>query len=748
MTSTVEKRSLSHFTSEAYYEYAMSVILDRALPHIADGLKPVQRRIIYAMSELGLKAQNKYKKSARTVGDVLGKFHPHGDSACYEAMVLMAQSFSYRYPLIDGQGNWGSADDPKSFAAMRYTEARLSPYADLLLKELPFGTVNWVDNFDATLQEPSLLPARLPNVLLNGASGIAVGMASDILPHNILEVSRACILLLDKPESSFADIFKHIQGPDFPTAAEIITPRAQILAMYQEGGGSVKCRAVYEVCKDTVVIHALPYQVSGAKVLEQIAAQMQQKKLPMLEDLRDESDHETPTRLVLKLRSNRVDAQALMSHLFVTTDLEKSFRYNANLIGLNGKPEVKTLLEILQEWLTYRLATVRRRIQHRLTQVQDRLEVINGLLLIYLNLDEVIRIIREEDEPAEVMMQRFGLSERQVHAILETKLRHLAKLEETMLFAEQNELSTEQAKLKLYLDSDSELRELVKREITEDTKKHGDPRRSPLVHRDAAQAMSITESIPNESMTIILSKQGWVRAAKGTDVNGETYPYKAGDAYLQQVHAQSTQGVNFFDSEGKIYQLPAHTLPSARGQGEPLNSRLNPSEGAKFIALGTIEQDGHYLMANSAGFGFCVPSQATQSKNRNGKACMTLPENSQMLLPIAIDTIENQYLALLNSLGRLLVIPLKDVAVLGKGKGNILMKCKSSFEHDPIYLLSIAIISENQKLTITNHKQTQKLDFNKWKLYIGKRGQTGKNLAKTMTAAFQLGIETKQEKQK
>jgi topoisomerase-4 subunit A len=741
MTAILEKKPLSHFTSEAYYEYAMAVILDRALPHIADGLKPVQRRIVYAMSELGLKAQNKYKKSARTVGDVLGKFHPHGDSACYEAMVLMAQSFSYRYPLIDGQGNWGSADDPKSFAAMRYTEARLSPYAELLLKELPFGTVNWVDNFDATLQEPQLLPARLPNVLLNGASGIAVGMASDILPHNIQEVGRACMHLLEKPESSDKEIYKYIQGPDFPTAAEIITPKHQIQVMYQEGGGSVKCRAIYVIEKQQIVITALPYQVSGAKVLEQIAAQMQQKKLPLLEDLRDESDHENPTRLVLKLRSTRVDADALMRHLFATTDLERSYRYNANLIGLNGKPEVKSLLQILNEWLSFRISTVKRRLNHRLLQVLDRLEVINGLLLVYLNLDEVIRIIREEDEPADSLMKTFNLSERQVYAILETKLRHLAKLEETLLQAEQSQLLTEQESLQNYLNSDSALRGLIKSEITEDLKKHADVRRSELVERQAAQAMAVEESIPNEWLTVIMSKQGWIRAAKGSDVKGDTYPYKAGDSYLAQIVVKSTQAVNFFDTEGKIYQLPAHTLPSARGQGEPLSSRLNPSDGASFVNLGFVEPTGYYLMANNAGFGFCVPESATQTKNRAGKVCMNLPEKSAILNPIALSSLEDKYLALLNSLGRLLIIPLKDVPVLAKGKGNVLIKCKSTFEHDPIYLLSMAVITSEDKLIIHGQKHVQKLDFKKWKIFIGKRGHTGKNLAKNMTNAYLLEVE-------
>lgn len=741
MDSIVEKKSLSNFTSEAYYEYAMAVILDRALPHIADGLKPVQRRIVYAMSELGLKAQNKYKKSARTVGDVLGKFHPHGDSACYEAMVLMAQSFSYRYPLIDGQGNWGSADDPKSFAAMRYTEARLSPYAEVLLRELPFGTVDWVDNFDATLQEPSLLPARLPNVLLNGASGIAVGMASDILPHNIMEVGKACMMLLDKPDGTISDVFKYIHGPDFPTEAEIITSSEQLRSMYAEGGGTVKCRAIYIHEKQTVVITALPYQVSGAKVLEQIAAQMNQKKLPMLEDLRDESDHEHPTRLVLKLRSNRVDVESMMSHLFATTDLEKSYRYNCNLIGLNGRPEVKNLLQVLNEWIHYRLTTVTRRLTHRLNQVLDRLEVIQGLLTIYLNLDEVIRIIREEDEPAQVLMSTFQLTERQVHAILETKLRHLARLEEHLLREELDKLLAEQTELQTYLNSELALRGLVKSEIAEDMKKYGDTRRSPLVTRQAAQALSITESIPNEWLTIIMSKQGWIRAAKGQDIQGESFPFKAGDVFLMQIVARSNQMINFFDSEGKIYQLPAHSLPSARGQGEPLSSRLNPSDGANFVCMSANESNGYYLMANSAGLGFSVPVNAAQTKNRNGKACMNLPDGAKLLPVVAFNQEPDQFLALLNSLGRILIIPLSEVPVLSKGKGNILMKCKSNFEHQPIELLSAVILTPASKLVISTAKQQQKLDYGKWQAFIGKRGQTGKNVAKNMASAYALSVD-------
>lgn len=741
MTLTLDKQPLAQFTSQAYFDYAMSVILDRALPHIADGLKPVQRRIVYAMSELGLKASSKYKKSARTVGDVLGKFHPHGDSACYEAMVLMAQSFSYRYPLVDGQGNWGSADDPKSFAAMRYTEARLSPYADLLLRELPLGTVDWVDNFDATLQEPSLLPARLPNVLLNGASGIAVGMASDILPHNIQEVGKACMLLLDKPDASLKDVLKYIKGPDFPTAAEIITPISQMSQMYETGNGSVRCRAIYQAERQLIVVTALPYQVSGAKILEQIAAQMQQKKLPMVEDLRDESDHEHPTRLVIKLRSGRVDADVLMSHLFATTDLEKSYRYNCNLIGLNGRPEVKDLLSLLKEWIDYRLITVTRRINHRLEQVSDRLEVIFGLLVVYLHLDEVIRIIREEDEPAPVLMSRFQLNERQVYAILETKLRHLAKLEEGLLKKEQQALLAEQQQLQAYLADEKALRQLVKSEIAEDVKKYGDERRAPLVERAGAQAMSVTEVVSNEWLTVIMSQQGWVRAAKGTDVDGQNYPFKAGDGFLTQVKARSSQVIHFFDTEGKIYQLPAHSLPSARGQGEPLTSRLNPADGAKFVSMGAIESDAYYILVNSAGLGFCVSGKEAGTKNRNGKACMNLPEKSQLLPVLSAADLENHYLALLNSAGRLLIIPLTELPILSKGKGNILMKCKSSISPEPLVVWSAVIVSQDDALLLTDKKQTHRLDFKKWQAYLGKRGQTGKSLAKPLTSVKSLAIE-------
>ncbi|HSP01846.1 MAG TPA: DNA topoisomerase IV subunit A, partial [Thioalkalivibrio sp.] len=570
---------MKDFTEKAYLDYSMYVILDRALPHIGDGLKPVQRRIIYAMSELGLSAASKYKKSARTVGDVLGKFHPHGDSACYEAMVLMAQPFSYRYPFVDGQGNWGSPDDPKSFAAMRYTESRLSPYAQLLLSELGQGTVDWAPNFDGTLEEPKVLPARLPNVLLNGGTGIAVGMATDIPPHNLREVAAACVHLLEDPKATVADLCEHIQGPDFPTDAEIITPRAELRKIYETGNGGLRMRARYEREGTDIIVTALPHQVSGSKVLEQIAGQMNAKKLPMVEDLRDESDHEHPTRLVIQPRSNRVDVEALMAHLFATTDLERSYRVNMNLIGLDGRPRVKDLRTLLSEWLSFRTETVRRRLQWRLDKVVARLHILDGLLIAYLNIDEVIRIIRENDEPKPVLIARFGLTDTQAEAILELKLRHLAKLEEMKIRGEQDALAKERDALEKTLGSATRLKRLIRDEIVADAEKFGDARRSPIVTRTAAQAMDESELVPTEPLTVVLSKMGWVRAAKGHEVDAVGLNYKSGDAYLDDARGRSNQAAVFIDSTGRTYTLPAHTLPSARGQGEPLSGRLSPPDG-------------------------------------------------------------------------------------------------------------------------------------------------------------------------
>ena len=599
----LENMPLRDFTEKAYLDYSMYVILDRALPHIGDGLKPVQRRIIYAMSELGLSALSKHKKSARTVGDVLGKYHPHGDSACYEAMVLMAQPFSYRYPLVDGQGNWGSIDDPKSFAAMRYTEARLAAYSQVLLSELGQGTADWIPNFDGTMDEPALLPARLPNLLLNGTTGIAVGMATDVPPHNLREVVNACLRLLKSPKSTLDDLLEDIQGPDFPTGAEIVSGRDEIHKIYATGHGSIKQRACYKKEEGEIIIHELPYQVSGAKVLEQIAAQMQAKKLPMVADLRDESDHENPVRLVIMPRSNRVDIESLMSHLFATTDLERSYRVNMNMIGMDGRPQVKNLLDMLQEWLSYRVETVRRRLQYRLDKVLDRMHVLEGLLVAYLNIDEVIAIIRTEDEPKAVMMERFGISDRQAEAILELRLRHLAKLEEMKIRGEMDELSKERKQLELLLGSDTRLKTLIRKELTADAEKYGDDRRSRIIERQAAKALNATELLPTEPLTIVLSESGWVRAAKGHDVDPASLNFRTGDRYFASVKARSNQQIVFLDDSGRSYSLGAHTLPSARGQGEPLSGRLQSPPEARYVPVLTGESAQSVQVSSKAGHG-------------------------------------------------------------------------------------------------------------------------------------------------
>ena len=719
MTITTEQKPLTDFTEKAYLDYSMYVILDRALPHLADGFKPVQRRIIYAMSELGLKAASKHKKSARTVGDVLGKFHPHGDTACYEAMVLMAQPFSYRYPFVDGQGNWGSPDDPKSFAAMRYTEARLSPYADVLLAELRQGTVNWLDNFDATLKEPALLPARLPNVLLNGATGIAVGMSSDIVPHNLVEVANACIHLLDKPNAALEDILEIIEGPDFPTEAEIITPKAALHKLYSEGTGSIKMRAVYKIEDNQVVITALPYQVSGNKVIEQIAAQMQQKKLPMVDDLRDESDHEHPTRLVIIPRSNRVDLHGLMSHLFATTDLERSYRVNFNMIGLDGMPRVKNLLTILNEWLVFRVETVTKRLEYRLAQVLDRLHVLEGLLVAYLNLDEVIAIIREADEPKQALMTRFDLSERQADSILEIKLRHLAKLEETKLKAERDELVSERDKLQLILGSERRLRTLIKNEIIADRDKFGDARRAPIVVREESQALKETDILPNEPITVVLSEKGWIRAAKGFDADGTALNYKAGDSFKAQTSARTNQQIIFLDSEGRVYSLPGHTLPSARGQGEPLTGKLNPSDGATFTALLTGEPQQKIILASDAGYGFVTQISDLYVKNRNGRTCLKLASDANVLTRLITKKTAG-HVACVSNTGHLLIFPLADLPELLRGKGNKLMQLPGDEK-----IADIQVISLDDSLTVLAGKRHFTLKPADWAVYMGTRARRG-----------------------
>lgn len=725
----VERRSLADFTEQAYLNYSMYVIMDRALPHIGDGLKPVQRRIVYAMSELGLDADSKHKKSARTVGDVLGKFHPHGDSACYEAMVLMAQPFSYRYTLVDGQGNWGAPDDPKSFAAMRYTEARLSRYSEVLLDEVGQGTVDWVPNFDGTLQEPSVLPARLPNILLNGTTGIAVGMATDVPPHNLREVASACVRLLDEPKATIEQLCEHIQGPDYPTEAEIITPRADILKMYESGKGSIRMRAVYRVEDGDIVVTALPHQVSGAKVLEQIAAQMQAKKLPMVADLRDESDHENPCRIVIIPRSNRVDADELMQHLFATTDLESSYRVNVNIIGLDGRPQLKNLRLLLQEWLQFRVGTVRRRLQHRLDKVERRLHLLDGLLTAFLNLDEVIHIIRTEEHPKQALIARFELTEIQAEYILETRLRQLARLEEMKIRGEQDELLKEQAKLQALLGSDAKLKKLVRSELIKDAEKYGDDRRSPIVERSEAKALSENELMPTEPVTVVLSEKGWVRCAKGHDIDATGLSYKAGDGFKAAAAGRSNQFAVLIDSTGRSYSVAAHTLPSARGQGEPLTGRLTPPPGATFECVLLPEDDALYVVASDAGYGFVVKGEDLQAKNKAGKGLLSLPIGAKVIPPRPVSNREQDWLAAVTTEGRLLVFKVADLPQLGKGKGNKIIGVPGDrVASREEYVTDLAVISEGSTLVLQAGKRTLSLKPDDLEHYKGERGRRGSKL--------------------
>jgi len=739
----VESQSLAEFTERAYLNYSMYVIMDRALPHIGDGLKPVQRRIVYAMSELGLKATAKYKKSARTVGDVLGKFHPHGDSACYEAMVLMAQPFSYRYPLIDGQGNWGAPDDPKSFAAMRYTESRLSKYAATLLEELGQGTVDWIPNFDGTLKEPKVLPAKLPNLLLNGTTGIAVGMATDIPPHNLGEVANACVHLLDNPKSTLQEVMTFLPAPDFPTEAEIITPQAEIEKIYASGRGSIKMRAAYLLEEGEIVVHALPYQVSGSKVLEQIAAQMQAKKLPMVADLRDESDHENPTRLVIVPRSNRVDVEALMRHLFATADLERSYRVNMNVIGIDGRPQVKGLLALLKEWLVFRTETTRRRLQYRLQKVCDRLHILDGLMIAFLNIDEVIQIIREEEKPKPVLMERFKLSDQQAEAILELKLRHLARLEEMKIKGEQKELSEERQRLEQILGSKARLKTLVKKEIQEVAKTFADPRRSPLVEREEAKALSETELMPSEAITVVLSKAGWVRAAKGHDIDPTTLNYRAGDEYLSSARGKSNQMAIFLDSTGRSYALPAHTLPSARGQGEPLTGRLNPVAGSHFVATFMGSEAQQYLFASDAGYGFVASVADAITRNKNGKALLKLPAGANVLPPVAVTDYETQWCVAVSNEGRMLVFPLRDLPQLAKGKGNKIIGIPAAkLQLREEFVVAVAVISDKDALLVHSGKRFLRLKPSDIEHYRGERGRRGNKLPRGFQRVDKLEIES------
>ncbi len=725
-----EKLPLSTFTERAYLDYAMYVVKDRALPQLSDGLKPVQRRIIYAMSELGLKADAKFKKSARTVGDVLGKFHPHGDSACYEAMVLMAQDFSYRHPFIDGQGNWGSADDPKSFAAMRYTESRLTKYAQMMLTELRSGTVDWQPNFDGSLNEPKQLPARLPNILLNGGSGIAVGMATDIPPHNCREVVDACVHLIDQPDATLAQIMKFIKAPDFPTRAEIITPRADIKEMYKTGNGSLRLRAAFEKVDDEIIIHALPYQVPSGRVIEQIAAQMLAKKCPDVSDLRDESDHENPTRLVITLRNKRIDADAVMSHLFATTDLEKQVRINLNMIGLDGRPAVKPLLNILHEWLQYREQTVTRRLQHRLDAVDSRLHILAGLMITYLNIDEVIEIIRQSDDPKASLMQRFDLSEKQCDAILEIKLRQLAKLEEIKIKTEQDALQKEAKTLRQLLKSKAKRLALIKEELLADREEYGDKRRSRLVEREAAKAISAEAVLSADPVTIILSQKGWIRAAKGHDADGAKLNYKTGDAFLAQCQAQLNQSILFLDDQGRVYQVPAHKLPSARGFGDPLSSLISPAAGAQIIDMMVADKaEQHVLLVSTAGYGFIAQQQDLYSKNKKGKAVLKVPTGAKALRMQRVQHVDKQHVAVLSSRGHLVVFPIAECPQLPRGKGNKLCQLPSKDLAEEC-CQAVAVLSDKDQLQIQAGKRQMTLKRKDITRFHGERGRRGQLIPK------------------
>jgi len=724
-----ENIPLKDYAEQAYLDYSMYVVLDRALPHVGDGMKPVQRRIIYAMSELGLSANSKHKKSARTVGDVIGKFHPHGDSACYEAMVLMAQPFAFRYPLVDGQGNFGSPDDPKSFAAMRYTESRLTPYAKTLLSELGMGTVDWAPNFDGTLKEPVILPARLPNVLLNGSTGIAVGMSTDIPPHNLREVVSACIRLLEQPKATVAELCEHIKGPDFPTNAEIITPAEDLLNLYETGNGSVKMRAIWEKENGEIVVTALPHQVSPAKVLEQIALQMQAKKLPMVEDLRDESDHENPTRLVIVPRSNRVDFQQLMNHLFATTDLERNYRVNLNVISTNGKPRVLDLRSLLKQWLTFRMNTVTRRLEHRLDQVVDRLHILEGLLIAYLNIDEVIYIIRNEDKPKPALMERFELTGTQAEAILELKLRHLAKLEEIKIRDEQGLLAEERDGLESILGSPARMKTLIKKELIKDAETYGDDRRSVLVQRDAAQALRQEDLIPSEPVTVVLSTSGWVRAAKGHDIDPTSLNYRAGDEFRHASRCRSNEQVIFLDSTGRAYSLSAHTLPSARSQGEPLTSRFNLPDHASFLYTLAGDAKQKIIVASTHGYGFVTELGNLHSRVKAGKSLITVRGDAVPVMPATIQAGSSSTIICATSDGYLLAFPIEDVPELVKGKGNKLInippkRLKAGEEH----MIGLTVVGDKEEILVWAGQRYLRMGRKDIEHFRGDRAHRGRKL--------------------
>jgi topoisomerase-4 subunit A len=738
----IERVSLKQYTEKAYLDYSMYVILDRALPHVGDGLKPVQRRIIYAMSELGLKASSKHKKSARTVGDVIGKFHPHGDSAVYEAMVLMAQPFSYRYPLVDGQGNWGSPDDPKSFAAMRYTESKLSRFAEILLSELGQGTASWQPNFDGTLDEPVALPARLPYVLMNGTTGIAVGMATDIPPHNVNEIVDACIHLLEQPKATVAELCQFIKGPDYPTDAEVITPASDLLKLYETGRGSTKMRSVFHKEDGDIVITALPHQTSGAKVLEQIAAQMQAKKLPMVTDLRDESDHEHPTRLVITPRSNRIDTDQLMNHLFASTDLERNYRVNLNMIGIDGRPKVKNLHTILSEWLTFRKDTVRKRLNYRLDKILRRLHILEGLLVAFLNIDEVIHIIRTEEKPKLVLMERYSISDTQAEAILDLKLRQLAKLEEVAIRAEQSELARERDMIEKILGSEARLKTLVKKELIAAASAYGDERRSPLVTRAESKAFSEEDMLTADPVTVVLSEKGWIRAAKGHDVDLDGLTFKSGDKLGFAVKTKTNQPAVILDATGRGYTVATHSLPSARGHGEPLTGRCNVPSGSTFEAILSGQEDQLFLMSTDAGYGFIGKYADFQSKNKAGKAILSIPKGSKILPPVLINAVEEHYVVALSNEGRMLVFPVADLPQLAKGKGNKLLSIPSArVESRDEYLVAATIIAEGQRLVVHAGKRHLGMKFDELEHYRGERGRRGHKLPRGFQNVDKIVVE-------
>ena len=726
----IERQSVGVYSERAYLDYSMYVILDRALPFIGDGLKPVQRRIIYAMSELGLKSTAKFKKSARTVGDVLGKFHPHGDSACYEAMVLMAQPFSYRYPFIDGQGNWGAPDDPKSFAAMRYTESKLSPYSDLLLSEVNLGTVDWTDNFDGTMQEPQQLPAQIPNLLLNGTSGIAVGMATDVPPHNLIEVVTACIQLLERPSTDLDALLKILPAPDYPTNAYIVSTKNELYQMYETGNGSVKMRASYIKEDGEIIVEALPYQTSGAKVVAQIATQMRNKKLPLVEDLRDESDHENPTRIVIVPRSNRVDCEQLMLHLFATTDLEKNYRVNMNVIGLDGKPQVKPLIPLLKEWLQFRTQVVVDRLQFRLNKILERLHILEGLLVAYLNIDEVIAIIRREEKPKPVLIKRFKLSEIQTEAILELKLRHIAKLEEIKIKGEEESLGKERKTIDLLLSSETRLKTFIKKELRVIVEEFGDKRRCQIISDvPTAQAFNDQDLIPAENVTVVLSEKGWIKAAKGHEIDPISLNYKAGDAYLQDAKGKSNKMAFFMDSTGRSYTLLASSLPSARGQGEPLTGRLTPSIGAEFIDLVMGDDDQLVLLASDVGYGFISNLGNLKSKTKSGKNVITLPNKSKVMKIVLIEDIESQYVAVATNSGRLLIFPVSELPLLSKGKGNKLIQIPATdLTARKEIVTGLCALNETQKLRVYYGKRKTLYKSEDWMHFVSHRARRGKEL--------------------